>query len=98
MFCEFKKPYTFEGKEYKGLDIDFEKFTTELYEQAQRAFNTENPDFRGVMDLEISFHKQVLGLLINQPAVFFNRLPIYEFFKLKTEVQLFLTSAMGLGT
>ncbi len=90
MLRKLSKVYTYEGKEYLELNLDLEDMTTEQYEQAEREFKALNPAFNGALESETGFIKLVLTKAGKLPHGFFDKLPAYEFVKLKYAVQTFL--------
>lgn len=90
MKIELSKPFKYENQEYTELDLPIENITVTDYEKAEREFKALNPKFVGAVELESAFYKHMACNLVGKPIDFFDNMPVYEFIKIKTQVQSFL--------
>lgn len=85
----FKKPFKFEGKEYKEIDLDLSGLTgadiIEVHKQYSDAGNVTI-----VPATDWGFCTRVAAKAIKQPYEFFERMPANEYCRLAQAVSNFL--------
>lgn len=85
----FSRPYTFEGKEYKEIDLSrLEELSSEDFFEANRAFVTDyyiNPR----PESDSKFCSIIAGLASALPPEFFSGLPMREGVRVRNVVQSF---------
>lgn len=90
MVVKFKKPYTFEGKEYVEVDLSgLENLKSSDLIQADKMF-IELGNFAAVNEMSIGYACIVASLVAGKPIDFFMSLPAKEGVKVKTLVSNFL--------
>lgn len=85
----FKKPYTFEGKEYKSIKIDLDNLKGSDFAAAKKAF-TAGGGFAAVPAADSEFCALILERVTKLPLEFFQGLPVAEYVKLTQTVSNFL--------
>ena len=85
---EFRKPYKFEGKEYKDIDLSgLEDLTGMQYVQITQRLNRTNPETAvGVVELSPAFAVKIATAVSKLPEEFFYMLPANELLKIKNRI------------
>lgn len=90
MVIEFKKPYTFDGNEYKEINIDLDSLTGADLLRVGKQYKKEG-NSSPMKTLDETYHVMVAAKASGQKVEFFENLPAPEFVKVTTEVMAFLT-------
>jgi hypothetical protein len=85
----FKKPYTFEGKEYAELEFDIEAMSGADYAAAKKQF-AKSGNFVAVPNADSEFCACLLSRICKLPLEFFEQMPVKEYCKITQEVSNFL--------
>lgn len=86
----FKKPYTFEGKEYTEVDLrGLETLKTSDLAEADRLFNTSG-QFSVMNEMAVGYTCILASKASELPVEFFESLPAPEGLKVKNKVMGFL--------
>ena len=89
-FFVFKKPYTFEGKEYTGVDLGkVEDLTTEDFCTVDRYFERKGRQI-AVPEADREYCLALVALANGLPFEFFKRMPGMESTRIRSRVQAFL--------
>lgn len=89
MKFEFKKPYVFEGKEYKEIEVDIDALTGDDMSAAKKEYAADG-NFTLIPATDWDFCILVAARATQQPLEFFKRMPAKEYCKLATGVSNFL--------
>jgi hypothetical protein len=88
----FKKPYNFEGKEYKEIDLQgLDKLSTNDLIEADRQFN-QSGNVAIMNEMTIGYSCIIASKATGYPIEFFERLPAADGLKVKNTVMGFLNS------
>jgi hypothetical protein len=88
----FKKPYSFEGKEYKEVDLSgIEHLTTEDLTSADKIYTTQG-NASAMSELTVGYACILAAQATSQPLEFFQGLPANEGIKIKNILMGFLYS------
>lgn len=85
----FEKPFSFEGKEYKELDIPLDNLTGQDISQAKREWAAAG-NFSPVPATDSDFCASLAARACKLPVEFFYALPAKEYTKLTQAVSNFL--------
>lgn len=86
----FKKPYSFEGKEYKEVDLSgLENLSTDDLIAADKQFSASGQAAM-MNETNLSYCMIVASKAAGIPVEFFNRLPAREGIRVKNKVVVFL--------
>ena len=85
----FKAPFTFEGKEFKSIELDLDSLKGRDITDTQRQYTAEG-NFSAVPATDPEFCKRIAAVAASQPIEFFEELPAPDFVKVTTSVQNFL--------
>lgn len=89
----FAKPYTFEGKEYKEIELDLDSLTGNDYLLAERQFGEHfNNKVTPLPELSKEYQMIIAARASNQPLEFYMQMPIKEVSKITIKIQNFLLS------
>lgn len=89
-FFAFKKPYTFEGKEYTGVDIGkVEELTTEDFCTVDRYFERKGRQI-AVPEADREYCLALVAMANGLPFEFFKKMPGTESTRIRGRVQSFL--------
>lgn len=92
LILELKKPFKFEGEEYKTIDLTgLENLTGVDSIQAQRTYQKLNGKDASFYLTDPSYHMIVAARATELPVEFFNALPISAFTAVSNKVMVFLT-------
>lgn len=87
---KFNKPYTFEGKEYNGIDLSgVEKLSTEDLAEADKTFIATG-QVAVMNEMSTGYACILASKAANKPIEFFEKLPAKEGVKVKTIIANFL--------
>jgi hypothetical protein len=91
MYVKFKNAYNFEGADYEGIDLDFDRMTGDDVEKAvdyltasKRSTGTTIPE------LSKTFCAQIAAIASGKPVEFIRGLPVREYVRVTLEAQNFL--------
>ena len=85
-----KKPYMFEGTEYKEIDLSgLEELTTMDLKLADKMYNATGT-FALVKETDVTYCTIIAHLATKMPIEFFDNLPAHEGFMVKTRITGFL--------
>ena len=88
----FKKPYSFEGKEYKSVDLSsIEDLSGEDLLEADRIYSG-NGQFSPVPELTLPYSFAIASKAAKLPLEFFQKMPAREALKVKNTVVRFLNN------
>lgn len=88
----FAAPYTFEGKEYKTLDLSgLEELTSEQLFEVSKLFSTESY-ITPRPEADPQYCCMIAAEVCHLPKNFFDRLPVREMLKIRNMVQDFFQS------
>lgn len=85
----FAKPYTFEEKEYKEIDLDLDSLKGADIAAAKKKF-TQGGNFSAVPAADSEFCAMLGAQVAKLPIEFFQGLPAKEYVKLTQEISNFL--------
>jgi len=86
---KFGKPYTFEGSEYKEIDLSgLEKLTVKDLIEIEKQF-TASGQAAAVAEMSIGYASLVAAAVTKKPVEFFTGLPGREGIKVRTVVSSF---------
>ena len=85
----FAKPYTFDGKEYKEIDLDLDSLKGFDIAAAKKKF-TSGGNFAAIPAADSEFCAMLGAQVANLPVEFFKGLPAKEYIKLTQEISNFL--------
>lgn len=85
----FKKPFTFEGKEFSSIDLELDELKGRDITDVQRQYTAEG-NFSAAPATDPEYCKRIASLAGKQPLEFFEELPASDFIKVTTSVQNFL--------
>ena len=88
---EFKEPFTFEGQEYTGLELDLKGLTGADLLQAERDLAASG-GFAGVPETSKEYLALVAAKAAKEPVELIKALPANEFSRVTVKVQNFLLS------
>ncbi len=92
MKLKFKKPYTFEGKEYKEIDLSgIESLSTKDLLEADKKFNASG-QMALMNEMTTGYSVIIASKATSLPVEFFENLPASEGLKVKNTVMNFLNS------
>ena len=89
MKYEFSKPYKFEGKEYKTIEIPLEEMTGADFAACKRSWAKEG-NFSALPAMDSEFAARVAAKLAKQPVEFFEAMPAGDYCKITQAVSNFL--------
>ncbi|MEK4883674.1 hypothetical protein NST81_02935 [Bacillus sp. FSL W8-0223] len=90
---EFKKPYTFEGKEYTSIDLSgIDDLSGNDLLEADKIYSASG-QFSPVPELTLAYTFAIASRATKLPLEFFNNLPAREALKVKNEVIRFLNDS-----
>ena len=95
LVLEFAKPYTFEGKEYKTLDLSGLEDTTAADLSAVGKIVSKQGIASPMPEMTVEFSMHLAARVSKLPVEFFQRLPARETIKLKNLVTGFLYGGDG---
>ena len=91
LIVRFKKPFTFEGKEYKELSLEgLEKLTGQDLMAVDRAMRKKSNDF--MVELSIDYSIMIAVRATGLSIEFFKALPMRETKAVRNKVRSFLTA------
>ena len=91
MKIPFSKPYNFEGKEYKDLEIDFDAITGREVSQAKRDFfRAGNFASSNVLQADVDFCVYLAAKAAKLPIEFMEGLPAKDYLAVSTMTASFL--------
>lgn len=91
MIITFRKPYTFEGKQYEKLDLTgLEELTGEDMIAVNRIMSRTSPGSDVMPEVSLEYACNLAARAAKLPAEFFFRLPPREAMKVKNRVMAFL--------
>lgn len=85
----FKKPFEFDGEEFKEITLDLDSLKGRDITETQRQYTAEG-NFSAVPATDPEFCKRIAALAAGQTLEFFEELPAPDFVKVTTSVQNFL--------
>lgn len=85
----FTKPYLFEEKEYKEIDLDLESMKGADFAAAKKRF-TSGGNFAAMPAADSEFCAMIGAQVAKLPIEFFTGLPAKEYVKLTQEISNFL--------
>lgn len=85
----FKKPFEFDGEEFKEITLDLDGLKGRDITDTQRQYTAEG-NFSAVPATDPEFCKRIAALASSQTLEFFEDLPAPDFIKVTTSVQNFL--------
>ena len=86
---KLKKPYQFQGQEYKEIDLSgLQKLTAQNLIEAERQY-VATGQAAAVTEMSIGYACIVAAMATNKPVEFFNGLPAPEIIKVKNVVTTF---------
>lgn len=89
----FNKPFNFEGKEYKEIELNLESLTGHDLEKAESQFINMNPQMATqtpLKEMSKGFQAIVAAMAAKQPIEFIRALPMNEYAKVTSRVMVFL--------
>lgn len=92
LIVTFNKPYTFEGKEYKEVDLSgIEDLTGNDLLEVDKISSAANA-VALVPEMTLSYNAAIAARVSKQPIEFFYQLPAKDALKVKNAVMTFLNS------
>lgn len=91
----FKRPFTFEGKEYKHLDLKMDQVTGGGLERAEIQFSKDLPELSAqtpLKELSKPFLVYFIAEATRLPIEFFKEMPAVEYSAITRRAQTFLLS------
>jgi hypothetical protein len=100
MYVKFKNIYNFEGTDYEGVDLDFDKLTGEDVEKAVEYLTAaRRPLGNTLPEFSKTFCAQIAAIASKMPVEFIRGLPVREYVRVTLEAQNFLLdSASEVGS
>jgi hypothetical protein len=95
MYIKFKAPFSFEGEEYEGVDLDLDRLTGNDLEKAQEIVSVERKTGGTVPELSKAYCAQIAALSSKKPVEFFRSLPASEYVKVTLAAQNFLLDGVS---
>lgn len=89
MKYEFRKPYLFEGKEYKVVELDLENMTGKDFADAKRSWSKEG-GFSAMPAMDSEFAARVAAKAAKLPIEFFEQMPAGDYCRVTQAVVNFL--------
>jgi hypothetical protein len=91
MRVNFKNIYNFEGTDYEGIDLDFDRLTGEDVEKAVETLSaTKRPLGNNIPEFSKTFCAQIAAIASKMPVEFIRGLPVREYVRVTLEAQNFL--------
>lgn len=97
LVLKLTRPYVFEGKTYKELDLSgLEEVTAGTLESVGRQVSKKNPGINpAVLEMSTPFCHMLAARVAKQPLEFFQRLPAKDGIALKAMITNFLFDGAG---
>ena len=97
LLVKFRRPYTFEGQEYAGIDLHgLEDTTAGQLQNVGRSLLKKQPGLNpSTLEMTMEFASMLAAKVTGKPLEFFERLPAKEAMKVKTAVVGFLYGGDG---
>jgi hypothetical protein len=95
MYVKFKKPYSFEGSDYEGVELDLDGLKGSDIEKAQENVVAERRGTGTMGEFSKSYCAHVAALAAKQPLEFFRNLPAREFSRVTMGVSNFLLDGVS---
>jgi hypothetical protein len=95
MHIKFKVPFSFEGEEYEGVDLDLDGLAGDDLEKAQEIVSVTGKTVGNVPEFSKAYCAQIAALSSKKPVEFFRSLPAREYIKVTLVVQNFLLDGVS---
>lgn len=97
LLVKFRRPYTFEGQEYAGIDLHgLEDATAGQMQNVGRQLLKKRPGLNpSTLEMTMEYANMLAAKVTGKPLEFFERLPAKEAMKVKTAVVGFLYGGDG---